>query len=107
MEKIDEILSYFREKCSLVWQGKSVIYIEDYLTQKQYNKSRNVVKTIELPKSNVLKFILDDHSWFCIRPSGTEPKIKFYFSVIGNSQEDAKAKSKGLIEEVMEAVDKI
>lgn len=107
MEQIDKILSYFREKCPLEWQGKSVMYIEDYLEQKQYNKSRNVVKTLELPKSNVLKFILEDNSWFCIRPSGTEPKIKFYFSVIGNSMNNAKKKSKALIKEVMKTINEI
>jgi phosphoglucomutase len=44
---------------------------------------------VKLPKENVLQFILEDKSWFCIRPSGTEPKLKIYFSVTGRSMEDA------------------
>ncbi len=107
MDKINQILTYFRESCPVSWQGKKVLYIEDYLTQKQYNESRNVVKSLKLPKSNVLKFILEDHSWFCIRPSGTEPKIKFYFSVIGDTMENAKSTADHLIEEVMKTVDAI
>ena len=107
MGKMQKILSYFREEYPLVWQGQSILYIEDYLAQKQYDKLRNVVKTLELPKSNVLKFILEDGSWFCIRPSGTEPKIKFYFSVIGKSIEHTKGKCNDLIKEVMDVVEAI
>lgn len=53
-----------------------------------------------LPKSDVLKYFLKDGSWFAVRPSGTEPKIKFYFGVCGKSQEDAQAKSKALMDSV-------
>ncbi|GGH32837.1 phospho-sugar mutase [Paenibacillus segetis] len=58
-----------------------------------------------LPKENVLKFLLEDGSWFTLRPSGTEPKIKFYFAVRGTSNEDAKARLAGLQEEVLGRVD--
>ncbi|WP_273545556.1 phospho-sugar mutase [Paenibacillus caui] len=54
-----------------------------------------------LPKENVLKFLLDDGSWFCLRPSGTEPKIKFYFAVKGSSDDDAKARLASLQEQVL------
>ena len=107
MEKIERIMNYFRENSPSKWQGKAITYFEDYLAQKQYNKVRNVVKPLSLPKSNVLKFIFDDKSWFCIRPSGTEPKIKFYFSIIGNSMEDGKVKAEALINEVFGAVEGI
>ncbi|GAB2721315.1 phospho-sugar mutase [Paenibacillus thermoaerophilus] len=59
-----------------------------------------------LPKENVLKFILADGSWFCLRPSGTEPKIKVYFGVKGQSAEDAEAKLQRLIPAVMSRVDR-
>lgn len=101
MEQIQKILSYFRKECPLEWQGQSILYIEDYLAQKKYDKERKVIATLGLPKSNVLKFILGDGSWFCIRPSGTEPKIKFYFSVLGESIGHTKRKCDGLIKEVM------
>lgn len=58
-----------------------------------------------LPKENVLKFLLQDGSWFTLRPSGTEPKIKFYFAVRGTSNEDAKARLARLQEEVLGRVD--
>ncbi|SDF87483.1 alpha-phosphoglucomutase [Fontibacillus panacisegetis] len=58
-----------------------------------------------LPQENVLKFLLEDGSWFCLRPSGTEPKIKFYFAVRGTSGEDAEARINRLQEEVLSRVD--
>lgn len=58
-----------------------------------------------LPKENVLKFLLEDGSWFCLRPSGTEPKIKFYFGVCGTSGEDAKARLGKMQEAVLARVD--
>lgn len=58
-----------------------------------------------LPKENVLKFILADGSWFCLRPSGTEPKIKVYFAVRGESLEDAESRINRLAAEVMARVD--
>ncbi|MGF6353536.1 phosphoglucomutase [Paenibacillus sp. 4624] len=58
-----------------------------------------------LPKENVLKFILADGSWFCLRPSGTEPKIKVYFAVRGESLQDAEGQIERLVSEVMSRVD--
>lgn len=58
-----------------------------------------------LPKENVLKYLLEDGSWFCLRPSGTEPKIKVYFAVRGESLADAKAKIQSLSDQVMARVD--
>ncbi|GAA0137610.1 phospho-sugar mutase [Paenibacillus sp. YSY-4.3] len=57
-----------------------------------------------LPKENVLKFSLEDGSWFCLRPSGTEPKIKFYFAVRGTSSADAAARLERIQEEVLKRV---
>lgn len=59
----------------------------------------------ELPQSNVLKFILEDESWFAARPSGTEPKIKFYFGVKGSSAEDSKGKLEKLKKNVMSLIE--
>lgn len=59
-----------------------------------------------LPKENVLKFLLEDGSWFCLRPSGTEPKIKFYFGVCGTSAEDAKSRLSRIQDDVLARVDK-
>lgn len=59
-----------------------------------------------LPKENVLKFNLSDGSWFCLRPSGTEPKIKIYFAVCGTSSEEAAERIQKLVTAVMDRVDK-
>lgn len=61
----------------------------------------------ELPKSDVLKFVLDDKSWIAVRPSGTEPKIKFYFGVCGDSNEASDNKIEALIRDIEERIDSI
>lgn len=81
MNKISEIMQYFRNSNISEIAGHKVKHLNDYLTGID-----------NLPKSNVIKFLLDDGSWIAIRPSGTEPKIKFYFGVNGNSSKDAKDK---------------
>ncbi|WP_270838838.1 phospho-sugar mutase [Peptacetobacter hiranonis] len=60
-----------------------------------------------LPKSDVLKFVLDDKSWIAVRPSGTEPKIKFYFGVCGDSNEASDNKIEALIRDIEERIDSI
>ena len=59
------------------------------------------VKPTGLPKSNVLYYDLSDDAWLCVRPSGTEPKVKFYYGVKGTSLEDAAKKSEALGAEVL------
>ena len=65
------------------------------------------VKETGLPESNVLYYDMNDGAWLCIRPSGTEPKIKFYYGVKGTSMDDAEAKSKAVGDELMGMVDKM
>ena len=62
------------------------------------------LKPTGLPSSNVLYYELEDNAWLCVRPSGTEPKIKFYYGVKGTSLEDAAAKSEKVGESVMAIV---
>ena len=61
----------------------------------------------DLPKSDVLKFILEDKSWIAVRPSGTEPKIKFYFGVCGNSKEDSDSKIEALMRDIEDRISSI
>ncbi len=68
---------------------------EDYLTGLS-TLADGSTEPIELPKENVLKYVLEDTSWVAIRPSGTEPKCKFYFGVVGETMEEAKEKLKQL-----------
>ena len=62
---------------------------------------------IDLPKSNVIKFIMEDKSWFVVRPSGTEPKIKIYLSIIGNSLKDAEEKMNMFEKRVMKIIEDV
>lgn len=81
MEKIATILTDFRANPPSEIAGKKVLVREDYQTSERIDVATNRVETIELPVSNVLKYKLADGAWVCVRPSGTEPKIKFYFGV--------------------------
>lgn len=85
-EKIESIMSRFR-KHPLAIKNKELIQIDDNLTQKSWTKTG--INDIELPISNVIKFIFRDNSWVVFRPSGTEPKLKIYFSVNGKEKEQA------------------
>lgn len=90
MEQIRRIMEDWRSNPPQQVNGVKVTGVLDYL------------QGIDgLPKENVLKFLLEDGSWFCIRPSGTEPKIKIYFAVRGNSHEDADTRIGRLVDEVM------
>ena len=60
-----------------------------------------------LPASNVLYYELEDDAWVCVRPSGTEPKVKFYYGIKGTSLEEADAKSESLGKEVLEMIEKM
>ena len=62
---------------------------------------------INLPKSNVLKYILEDDSWFVVRPSGTEPKMKVYLSIVGESLKSSEEKINAFKEDVMDKISNI
>ncbi|WP_018662057.1 phospho-sugar mutase [Heyndrickxia acidiproducens] len=103
-EKIAEILANFRANPLKEVAGIKVSAIEDYQSQVRTNMQTGETSAIELPVSNVLKFFLEDGSWFCMRPSGTEPKAKFYFGVKADSLEASEALNRRLSDEVMKLV---
>jgi phosphoglucomutase len=70
------------------------------ISGKSQNLKTETTSTIELPVSDVLRYTLEDGSWFAIRPSGTEPKVKLYFSTIGSDMEEARDKMRGLVDAV-------
>ncbi len=78
-----------------------VLTVLDYKKDTKKNMKTGEVTTTGLPSSNVLYYELSNNAWCCVRPSGTEPKIKFYFGVKGTSLTDAEEKLKTLSEEVM------
>lgn len=86
--KIEEILGNLRQEAPKDFAGVKVVLTEDFLKGETTDESGKT-SPIEMPPSNVLKYVLADETWIAIRPSGTEPKIKFYIGVKGESQADA------------------
>lgn len=94
VEKIQSIMSDWRSAPPEELNGLRVVKVEDF-SQGLYG----------LPSENVLKYTLEDDSWFCLRPSGTEPKIKVYFAVRGTSAQAASEAIEQLVQTVMSRVD--
>ena len=80
-EDIQQMMDDYRSKPPKSINGSAMVMIKDYLSGKAIDLKNNTESAIDLPKSNVLQFFLEDGSKISVRPSGTEPKIKFYFSV--------------------------
>lgn len=106
-EKIIQIMEHFRNSQIDQICDYKVSSICDYQTGKTKNLLINTLTDTGLPESNVLKFILENGSWFVLRPSGTEPKIKIYSSVVGKDVDTAKSVSNRLVNEVMEIISQI
>lgn len=104
IKQIQEILERLRiEEPSYIGKQK-VKVIRDYQKQIQKNIETKEELAIELPVSDVLYYELEGNAWVCIRPSGTEPKIKIYYEVIGESLEDAEKKSKEMKKAIEEMI---
>jgi phosphoglucomutase len=86
---------------------KKVVTIEDYKAGTRFNAEAKTTEEITLPSSNVLKYYLEDGSWFCLRPSGTEPKAKFYFGVKGETLADSEQKLEALTSALMKKVNEL
>lgn len=106
-EQIASILTEFRLNPPTQVAGLRVATVEDYLISERTNMFDQNVEAIQLPKSNVLKYHLEDGSWFTIRPSGTEPKAKFYFGVKKDSLNESEKSLRILEEKVMESVNNL
>lgn len=94
---IEDMMTYYRENTPKEISGIEVVRISDYEKKEVYDNSGKKIEDITLPKSNVLQYILKDNTKITIRPSGTEPKIKFYFEVCVKESKDkrvSKAKEK-------------
>lgn len=107
LAKIQEIMEYFRANTPAEMGGYKVLSARDYKEDTIKDMATGTVKPTGLPSSNVLYYDLEDNAWLCVRPSGTEPKIKFYYGVKGTSLEDANEKSSKLGDAVMETVNKL
>lgn len=105
-EKIAKALDYLRNSMGQEVNGVKINTKFDYKLSKETDFLNNVEKEIHLPTSNVLKFVLNDGSWFVVRPSGTEPKMKVYLSVVGESLKDADLKLEEFKNIVMSLIEK-
>ena len=107
LAKIQSIMETLRNNTPKEVGGYKVISARDYKLDTIKDMASGEVKPTGLPSSNVLYYDLNDGAWICVRPSGTEPKIKFYYGIKGSSMEDADAKSEALGAAVMAMVDKM
>ena len=105
LEKIQTILENLRKNPPTEIGAYKVLSARDYKADTIVNMETKEVTATGLPNSNVLYYDLNDDAWVCVRPSGTEPKIKFYFGVVGTSLEDADQKSAALAESVTKMID--
>lgn len=92
--RIKAILNHFRTSPIEAFAGIGIKAKEDYLTLKRVEGKQSTV--LDFPPSDVIKYFLDDGSWIAIRPSGTEPKCKFYFCVVAESKAAVDAKFEAL-----------
>jgi len=107
LEKIQTILRTFRETPPTQVGQLKVLSVRDYKDHNITNIETGEVTKTGLPSSDVLYYDLSDDAWLCVRPSGTEPKIKFYFGVKGNSLSNADELSLTMRTNIQEIVDKI
>ncbi|MBU4602299.1 phospho-sugar mutase, partial [bacterium] len=90
-KKMAEIMEVFRKEALRV-EGMEIIRIDDILLGESYDLKYKKTTRLDLPSSNVLKIIFSDGSWYCLRPSGTEPKIKLYLSFHAKTKKAAQEK---------------
>ena len=107
LEKIQEIMNTLRENTPAEIGGYKVVSARDYKADTIKNVATGEVTSTGLPSSNVLYYDLTDDAWVCVRPSGTEPKVKFYYGIKGTSLADADEKSEALGKEVLAMIDKM
>jgi phosphoglucomutase len=107
IEKIGRIMEQLRNNPPLEIGELKVEVLRDYLERKARYILKDREEPVSLPKSNVLHFTLDDGSWFAVRPSGTEPKIKIYFSAVAEWEKEAQLKLKMIKDFVLNKIDEI
>lgn len=107
LAKIQEILETLRKNPPAEIAGYKVLKARDYKADTIQDMQTGEVSSTGLPTSNVLYYDLSDDAWLCVRPSGTEPKVKFYYGIKGTSLSDADEKSAAMGKEVLVMIDKI
>ncbi|GAK01628.1 phospho-sugar mutase [Geomicrobium sp. JCM 19055] len=100
-KQIEQLIQSLRKEPFEAINGIAVKTIEDYQLQERVEVTTNAKVTLHLPKSNVIKYFLSDETWICVRPSGTEPKLKVYFGVRSETSEGAHERLADVSENVM------
>ena len=103
--RIQKIMTTFQGKQLKELGGKQIVRFEDYDRSLAY--TNGVESQLTLPKSFVLKYIFEDGGWFVLRPSGTEPKLKIYIAIKGNTQQEAEQFINQLKSEILSMIDEI
>ena len=105
LKKIQDIMNSLRQNPPAEFAGHKVVAVRDYKADTIKNLETGEVTPTGLPNSNVLYYELTNDAWVCVRPSGTEPKVKFYYGVKGTSLADADEKSAVMGKAVLDMVD--
>ena len=100
--QIQQMMSDMRNNPKKTLGGFEVLAVRDYKEDTRKDLKTGEVTKTGLPASNVLYYELSDNAWCCVRPSGTEPKIKFYYGVKGTSLQDAEEKLEALKKDLVE-----
>ncbi|MBO5088667.1 MAG: phospho-sugar mutase, partial [Lachnospiraceae bacterium] len=107
LAKIQEIMESLRQNTPTKIGKYDVLSARDYRKDTIKNLATGEVTPTGLPKSDVIYYDMSDSAWLCVRPSGTEPKVKFYYGVKGTSLEEAQKLSKELGEDVLAMINKM
>ncbi len=105
LAKIKEIMEHLKSNTPERIAGYKVLWARNYDNDTSTNMINKAVLPTGLPKSNVVYYDLEDGAWLCVRPSGTEPKIKFYYGIVGKSIEDADKLSDEFGQSVMKMIE--
>ena len=107
LAKIKAIMESLRENPPMAFGNYKVTAFRDYQKDMIKDVTTGETRPTGIPKSNVLYFELEGDAWLCVRPSGTEPKIKVYFGVVGTDLADADKKSEELAAVVKDLMDQL
>lgn len=105
--RIERMMKSYRETFPKEITGSKLLSYIDYQDRIEYDVIKNDRKPCRIPRSNVLRFFFDDGSWYAVRPSGTEPKIKLYIYTKGKSIKDAEEKIKAIEKEVLDKLNSV
>lgn len=107
MEKMRRIMEVYRKDFPKEIKDMKLVRYIDYLEKKDIDLTTGETKETDVPKSNVLRFFFDDGSWYAVRPSGTEPKLKIYIYSKDKEEEKSKEKLKLMKEKIMEIINSV